>query len=393
VAATFEKASARRVGFLWAVFALALLGLVALPASTSQGRVSDGDVDAGVLRAVATVSAKDVWAVGYTSEQNPIALIEHWDGESWSVVEAHPPDGNSWLYAVSASSSSDVWAAGVYSGRGGNGGYVEHWDGKQWSLSSLDAGSAMLVAISTTGPDDVWTASLQGMGDGRTGTVFHWDGASWSEVDTPDIGWFIGFTGIVALSPTDAWLVGAKKAGHHTIVEHWDGTAWRIVASRDEEKLESLYAVAASGPSDLWAVGLSGTEPPPPGPGSGGAVSPLASPRHLFMHSTGKAWKPVQGPSLHRPSVLLGVAAASTTRAWAVGFTGLYYKPRAIIMNWDGAKWTTLGHPGLPHNKKSTLYGVSANSDNDAWAVGTMSRQGRATTVIEHWDGSTWSRV
>jgi len=102
------------------------------------------------------------------------------------------------------------------------------------------------------------------------GTVFHWDGASWSEVDTPDIGWFIGFTGIVALSPTDAWLVGYKKAGHHTIVEHWDGTAWRIVASRNRDKLESLYAVAASGPSDLWSVGLSGMEAPPPGQAAAG---------------------------------------------------------------------------------------------------------------------------
>ena len=393
MAVRVKKAPAGRVVLLRAVFALALIGVVAMPASASHGRSSDSDPDAGVLRAVAAVSTSDVWAVGYTSEENPKALIEHWDGEAWSVVDAHSPDGNSWLYAVSASSPTDVWAAGVYAGSGGYHGYVEHWDGKQWSLSSLDAGSAMLMAISATGPDDVWAASRQGIGDGRTGTVFHWDGAHWSEVDTPDVGWFIGFTGTVALSPTDVWLVGFKKAGHHTIVEHWDGTSWRIVASRDQDKLESLYAVAASGPSDLWAVGLSGAEDLPPGPAPGGEASPLTGRRQLIMHSTGKAWKPVQGPSLHRPSVLIGVAAASTTRAWAVGWTGLSYQPRAIIENWDGTRWTAAGHPGIRRNKKSTLYGVSASSDKDAWAVGTVMRQGRDATVIEHWDGSTWSRV
>src|SRR5579864_7246367 len=46
------------------------------------------DVTNRVLTAVAAVSAKNIWAVGYffTSNGAPQTLTEHWNGAQWSIV-------------------------------------------------------------------------------------------------------------------------------------------------------------------------------------------------------------------------------------------------------------------------------------------------------------------
>lgn len=69
------------------------------------------------LRAVAVVSACDVWAVGNRQSGTSIqTLIEHWTGgKTWTVVPSPNPDGPAGiaeLRSVSAVSASDIWAVG-----------------------------------------------------------------------------------------------------------------------------------------------------------------------------------------------------------------------------------------------------------------------------------------
>ena len=73
---------------------------------------------ANFLSDVTSISANDIWAVGYTySSPSPggQTLIEHWDGISWSIVPG-PNLGTSpsELFGVAAVSANDVWAAGDY---------------------------------------------------------------------------------------------------------------------------------------------------------------------------------------------------------------------------------------------------------------------------------------
>jgi hypothetical protein len=345
----------------------------------------------GILQGVVAVSSGDVWAVGETGGgvyRSGHALVEHWDGTSWSTVDAGAPGVASWLLAVAADGPDDVWASGLYvDSRANYHGYVDHWDGTSWSLSPIDAGAAMLDAISVVGPDDVWTASLDATG-GRDGQVFHWDGSAWAEVSTPSVGWFIGFTGLDALSATNAWLVGYKKSGHHTIVEHWDGTSWRIVSSRDSTKLESLYGVTASSPGDLWAVGLAGSEAFPTALRRAESGLPPIPMSQLIMHSTGHGWRPVPAPALRARSALLGISSAGSTAAWAVGFVG-FPATKAVIDDWNGTSWVRANGVGVPRRKRSVLNAVSSSSPTDAWAVGAAGTD----ALIEYWNGSTWTPV
>jgi hypothetical protein len=105
-----------------------------------------------------------------------------------------------------------------------------------------------------------------------------------------------------------------------------------------------------------------------------------------------------QAPSVNSPgsNELLGAAAASTTRAWAVGrVLSTSASPatyRSLLLRNDGDRWVAAAHPALTGNH--LLRGVDAASDRDAWAVGyRQTSNGGWRTLAEHWDGTAWSVV
>ena len=94
------------------------------------------------LIGVTTVSASDVWTVGFANDSNNVmrTLIEHWNGKSWSVVKS-PNVGspnavlNNIITEVVAISASDIWTSGDYVlGNGNRQTLLEHWNGSQWSV-------------------------------------------------------------------------------------------------------------------------------------------------------------------------------------------------------------------------------------------------------------------
>ena len=73
-----------------------------------------------VLNAVAAISANNVWAVGYFTDDSTNVqqtLTAHWDGTGWTQVPS-PNAGAAanLLLGVSAASADDVWAVGWYRG-------------------------------------------------------------------------------------------------------------------------------------------------------------------------------------------------------------------------------------------------------------------------------------
>jgi hypothetical protein len=119
---------------------------------------------------------------------------------------------------------------------------------------------------------------------------------------------------------------------------------------------EQLVAVSADSPSDAWAVGDRGG-------------------KALVWHWNGSSWAPVSVPRSRRTAKLTAVAALSPTDVWVVGL--------GVIEHWDGSKLSVVSSPG------GSLYGISAVSYNDIWAVG---QEGGASRAL-HWDGVTWNLV
>ena len=137
---------------------------------------------ANALYSVAAASSDDVWAVGlmepaetaqvsaggYKQARDPVlirsdGLIVHWDGQRWQVI-SFPKLGNyQMLLSVTAYSSRDVWAAGLFVVEGNQGqvfqGLLEHWDGSTWQ-STEDTHAQYIRGIATSAAGGLWSVGL-----------------------------------------------------------------------------------------------------------------------------------------------------------------------------------------------------------------------------------------
>jgi hypothetical protein len=75
-------------------------------------------------------------------------VIEHWNGTSWRVVTSPNTDAGSVLNSISAISPTDIWAAGcgACGGVGGGAALIEHWDGTSWSVNPTPVQFSGVVA-------------------------------------------------------------------------------------------------------------------------------------------------------------------------------------------------------------------------------------------------------
>lgn len=91
---------------------------------------------------------------------------------------------------------------------------------------------------------------------------------------------------------------------------------------------------------------------------------------------------------------LYGVTAVSTNDVWAVGdYLGSIGADETLIEHWNGWNWSVVPSPngGMQYN---ILLGVSALSANNVWAVGDdVTSSNIQQTLIERWNGTNWSVV
>lgn len=227
------------------------------------------------LFGVTAISANDIWAVGTYGNSSNLAdtLVEHWNGSSWSVV-ASPNSGTtgSMLESVSAISSSDIWAVGFTStDRGKDLTLTEHWDGSQWSIvASPNEGKYpnSLKSVTAVSSDNVWAVGVyqpKGIYNRFYQTLTeHWDGSSWSVVPSPNVGSYSNtLISVAAVSANTIWAVGSYNTNslNHSqaLIEQWNGSSWSVVPSPVLAHNGSNYLDAAAvipGTSQLWAVGI-----------------------------------------------------------------------------------------------------------------------------------------
>lgn len=241
------------------------------PLAVSPDPASSVELD---LFGASAVSPADAWAVG-SSIINGLpsaivgALIEHWDGSQWRIVpNPASSQANTVLYAITTVSATDIWAVGTQGlGTGAATPFAEHWDGTSWSVVQAPAGiiPSILTAISADSPSDAWAVGTQPEPGGSnllTGLAEHWDGRAWSVVTgLPDLG-NSALVGVYAASPADVWaLVQTPTPDGHVGVDqflHWDGSSWTTVPvpGPHEYALDYGYsAIAGTSPGNIWAAG------------------------------------------------------------------------------------------------------------------------------------------
>ena len=216
--------------------------------------------------------------------------------------------------------------------------------------------------------------------------IERWNGTAWNHVASPNVrATNDQLLGVAATSSSNAWAVGfyyAVPLEEQTLIERWNGTSWNRVASPNpggSSNSNELKGVAATSSTNAWAVGYYYN-------GTGEQT--------LILHWDGTSWTRVASPNVGTISnELTGVAATSSTNAWAVGHYFNGTAQQTLILHWNGTAWTRVASPNPGGSSNlNDLSAVAATSSSNAWAVGDYYNGTTFRTLIVHWNGTGWKR-
>jgi hypothetical protein len=325
-----------------------------------------------ILNAVDAPVARDVWAVGYHWEVAGGFLefrtvAEHFNGTSFEIVPT--PDrqslgGVSMFQDVSGTSSSDVWAVGTSRAISGpSQTLIEHWDGTAWTFAtSANPGSYgnTLEGVAAISPNDAWAVGARQDGFYQSPMAEHWNGTSWSVTTVPNPKGCTGhsyLTDVAAVSPRYVWATGWCGSGGSSpeqgFVVRWNGKRWAVAAAYGAIPANSeLYGVSAVSARDVWAVGSFR---------SGGAIA---------LHWDGHKWRQQTIGAPQDAASLRGIASTQGRPAWAVGAGPSPQPPFAgpTSIRFDGGQ----GWPVSVPVSYGSLRGIAFDPDGTLWAVGTQ---------------------
>jgi hypothetical protein len=256
-----------------------------------------------------------------------------------------------------------------------------------WSIvNSPNAGFAptLLSAVTCVAASDCWAVGRSDIGHTYTSTtLMRWDGSSWNVVPSPSVqNMTNGLVDITCVSSSSCWAVGytinIQTVQVQTLTLHWDGTSWQIVASPNlGNGFNALYGVACASDSDCWAVGFE----------NGGNLA-----QTLIERWNGISWTIHGSPNVgSQHNVLNAVTCVSSSDCRAVGYSGAAGAKSALVAQWDGTAWTASALPNPPLAQENTLSSVTCNSASDCWAVGDSYNGTVHQTLIEQWNGTSWT--
>jgi hypothetical protein len=172
------------------------------------------------------------------------------------------------------------------------------------------------------------------------------------------------------------------------LAEHWNGSAWTI--ERTPFPADAGQSIELSGVSCTSAPSCTAV---------GNYEDNTGNYHALAEHWDGSAWT-VQTP-VTPPGVafvdLFGIWCASAANCTATGYytTGVTSGPgAALVEHWDGSAWTREPTPANPPGSNvSLLAAVSCTSAASCTAVGASfyNSSPRVRTLAERWNGSRWT--
>jgi len=298
---------------------------------------------------------------------------------TWSIVPS-PRQGGVNIYGVSALSPTQAWAVGdIY---GPLTPIIYRWNGRAWkTISPGSIPDSSLRDVAAIAANDVWAVGYQEDSSGGDLTLTqHWNGAAWTRVSSTNPSSENYLSGVAAVAATDVWAVGYKESGG--LYEELI-LHWNGISWTESPTRGGAYRVlsdvAALSPNDVWAIGYQ--------------FSFNRGYQGLAMHWNGAAWSdvaiPVTGDGY---TFLYGVTAISSTDIWAVGSGGV--NPiKVLTAHWDGTAWTYVPNPTL-QTDYAFLKNVTALASDDVWAIGYLTDQnGTDQNLVEHWDGFSWTQI
>ena len=223
----------------------------------------------------------------------------------------------------------------------------------------LTPGIGSVSSLSADKETDIWATSA------TNSVSLHFNGTGWAKVPMARAG---RVNKVAVLASTNVWAVGEQTNSKFSQVQHFNGSTWSVVSSSHFANGESLNSLKAISASNIFAVGAS--------------VDSLGNRTPLIEHFDGTKWSIVSVPHI-TAGQLADIAVVSSSDIWAVGAVS-GATPAALTMHFNGRQWTRVPAP------TAALLAVTSLATNNVWAAGL---QLGGSTVIEHWNGTSWKVV
>jgi hypothetical protein len=224
-----------------------------------------------MLFGAAALPRTDVWVVGDEEGKNHIfeTLAEHYDGTKWTVTRTPDPgtSGNH-LYAVYAASRNDVWAVGQrLDGRTPDQALVEHWDGDRWSVVSLPASvskDVLLDGVTATSDGQVYVVGEANSpaGGGRPLIEHFAPGHGWHVEHLPAVPGGANWANLygVAIAGGSVWAAGTYvdpvTDNNNALVLREAGGSWAVAGAPNPGSGSNLPGGLTAVDGQLWLAGV-----------------------------------------------------------------------------------------------------------------------------------------
>jgi hypothetical protein len=332
------------------------------------------------LNDVEIISASDVWAAGGWGDKqgapyNLTPMLQHWDGNAWTLTDLPDALPLSELFGVDASAPNNVWATGYwYLG----GSVVLRYDGTTWTAQTPPIGDYddfELVDVAVLAPDDVWVTGLGTVEYTESAILlFHWNGTSWNElsITSPTYSTFTEVKGIEAISPTNIWVAGngGSLNNYLTHLYHYNGTTWQAITNTPLAQFERIHDITSAPTGEIWIAGISPND------------------EKGIAYFDGSTWSllplPVNDGRVQADTIL---TAVNGTTVIAANFYVSGNAGNTLIWQWNGSEWST---STLTPSTNILYLNDMAATDSTRWAVGYDSDDG---TLTEQWNGNDWTIV
>jgi hypothetical protein len=211
---------------------------------------------------------------------------------------------------------------------------------------------------------------------------------AWTFVPTAAGAAYGRLAGVACPSASMCFAVGGQDT-HSTVgkvIQRWNGKKWTVAATPNPSGAISSTFAAVHCVSTVSCVAV------------GQYNTPIAT-KTMIMRWDGHTWTVQPSPNAPASPVnsLAGVTCTSSTNCFAVGVsyasTATSAAQSTLIERWDGATWSIVPSPNQPFANDSSVAGVACVSATSCFAVGNYDTATITNTLVEHWDGVTWSIV